>query len=109
MLLRPEKIGSVIAAFFDAELMPKAVGFQKFTLALTGVALARQGTALAERYADTLRMLGVSDANGNIDLDVARDLAVEAFEKVGKVQAFGFSFNASDVAIAYEVAKQFAE
>lgn len=108
MLLQPDKIGPAIAAFFDGEIMPKAVGIQKLTLALAGVGLARQGAILAKRYAEVLRMIGVADADGNIDIDVARDLAVEAFAKSGKVQAMGFSFGPDDVEIAYEIAKKFA-
>ena len=62
-----------------------------------------------ERHADSLRMIGIMDEDGAIDVDLARDLAVEAFEQTGKVSAFGFGFSAADVAIAYEIAKKFAQ
>ena len=109
MRMQPDRIGQAIAAYVDAELVSKAVGLQKLALAFAGAGLARQGAALAERYADSLRMIGVVDEDGAIDLDLARDLALEAFERAGRVQALGFGFSGADVAIAYEIAKKFAQ
>ena len=109
MRMQPDRIGQAIAAYVDAELVSKAVGLQKLALAFAGAGLARQGAALAERYADSLRMIGVMDEAGTIDIELARDLALEAFDKAGRVHVMGFGFNGADVAIAYEIAKKFSD
>lgn len=109
MRMQPDRIGQAIAAYVDAELVSKAVGIQKLALAFAGAGLARQGAALVERYADSLRMIGIVGEDGTIDVDLARDLALEAFEKAGRVHLAGFGFSGADVAIAYEIAKKFSE
>lgn len=69
-----EKIEKGVAAYLDSELMPKlpANGVQK-VLAGTAISLLikRSGT-IVESYKDNqvVQMLGIMDADGNVDVDV---------------------------------------
>lgn len=108
MTLPLNQVGAAIAAWIDAELAPKATGLQKLATVMAGLALAKRGEALMAQYAPTLDMLGITDSGGGIDLDAARNLAQEAFARVGNVTAFGVVFDAGDVETAYKIAQKFS-
>lgn len=108
MRLPIEKIGEVLAAWVDAELMPKASGLQKVGTVMASLALARRAPKIAESYAPALRMLGVLDEAGGIELDALRSLAAEAFAKTGKVTVAGVIIGQEDIQTIYETAVRFA-
>lgn len=67
------KIEQGVAAYIDSELMPKlpSTGLEK-VLAGTAIGLAiRRSGKIIESYKDnkTVQMLGIMDAEGNVDVD----------------------------------------
>lgn len=108
MRLPAASIGDVIIAYIDEELMPKATKAQKFTTTFMGVALAKQATSILDANIETCKFIGIVNDDG-IDIELVRDLALEAFEKAGKVEIFGVVFNKEDVPVLYDIAKRFAK
>jgi len=108
MRLPVDKVGEAIAAWIDAELVPKSSGLQKIATVMGALAIARRAPELAARYADTLRMLGLADEAGGIDIEAARDLAAEAMAKTGKITVAGVILGPDDVDTLYEAARKFA-
>ena len=110
MYLPPEMIAPVLGAWIEAHLLPQTKGAEKFAAALAAVALARRGEALAREYAQPLRLLGITDDSGRVDLDAAGTLAREALEKCGnEVRALGFVFGPDDVQSLAALAEKHAK
>lgn len=108
MRLSLSNISDVIAAYLDEELLPKATPIQKWTTTFVGVAIAKQAQSLVQSHANTLRTIGILDDEG-INIEEARDLALEAFAKSGPVEMSGVVFNKDDVPTIYNIAKKFSK
>lgn len=105
-----KQIEQGIAAYLDEELMPKlpTSGIEKV---ITGTALSlfirRSGTIL-EGYKNnkTIQMLGVMDADGNVDIDLLAEELKKNFPENGmKVDIpiiGGMTFHKEDVDKLYE-------
>ena len=109
MILPVDKAGEALAAWVDAELVTKASGLQKLATVMATIAIARRGEAIVAEYASILSMLGITDSTGGIDIDAARELAMQAFERTGKITAFGVILGPQDVESIYETAKKYAQ
>lgn len=82
-----DKIEQGIAAYLDGELMPQLPnsGFEK-VLAGTAISLfIRRSGKIIERYKDNkaVQMLGIMDADGNVDVDVLAEELKKNFPKDG--------------------------
>lgn len=109
MILPIDHAGEALAAWVDEELVVKASGLQKLATVMAALALAKRGEALMRQYAPVLSVLGIADKDtGGIDIDTARELALEAFDQTGKITAFGIILGPADVESMYEVAKKYA-
>ena len=108
MRLSLSSISDVIAHYLDEELLPKGTPIQKWMTTFMGVAVAKRAQTIVQNYADTLRMIGILDDEG-IDLEEARDLALEAFGKSGPVEVSGIVFSKDDVPTLYNIAKKFSK
>ena len=54
--------------------------------------------------------LGVVDAEGSIDLDTARNSAIEALGKAGgKVTMYGVTFDSTDIDALFEMARKYSD
>lgn len=69
-----QKIEQGIAAYLDSELMPHFTGggFEKVIAGTAMSLIVRRGGNILNHYKDnkTIRMLGLMDDNGNIDIDI---------------------------------------
>ena len=106
MYLPGEMIAPVLASWIEAELVPKTEGLEKLFTVMGALAVAKRGEALAERFAAPLRLLGITDDAGRIDIDAARALAREALAKTGRIHALGFVFGPDDVDSLAAIAEQ---
>ena len=108
MILPIDKIGEALAAWVDAELVPKASGLQKFATVMASLAIARRAPGIIAERIGELRALGLADEAGNILLEAMRDLAAEAMEKTGKITVAGIILGPEDIRSLYDAAAKFA-
>lgn len=106
-----DDVPAVIGAFVDEELAPQAHGLQKAMLYGGLFVVQRQaGNVLASPdVQNRLKMAGVMDEAGLIDIDYAYDMARFALEKTGKVTALGITFDARDAEKLYQLAGRVAK
>lgn len=105
MMLPIEKIGKVLAAFIDKQVLPNAEGpWQIASTVFVATALVRRGDNLPEPVRNTLAMLGVMK-DEKIDVEFTYELAKEALNRVGIVKIFGVEFDRDDLDALYNIAK----
>lgn len=97
MFLPKDRIASALAAWIEREMIPHTNGLEKLLAYAAAISLAKRGEHVVESMSPALNLLGLLDGDGRVDIDAARDLAREAFEKTGKIHALGFVFDAEDV------------
>lgn len=88
-----------VMSYYETEIAQKATGIGKFTayFAMPGIP-----KMVRERY-DRLRgspfMEGLVNSDGLIDIDAARDRAMQAMQHCGSIDVMGFRLNCEDVDI----------
>ena len=108
MRINHSDIPAIFAQYLDASIAPKASGWQKFgayAAAFVGQARLPQ---IMEQYGPVMKMAGVLDDQGMIDIDLALNLAAYAMEKSGKVNVAGYLVDSSDVEQIYQIARAYA-
>ena len=82
-----DKIKQGVAAYLDSELMPQlpANGVQKLIAGTAMSLLIERSGAIAESYKDNqlVKMLGIMDENGNVDVDVLAEELKKNMPKEG--------------------------
>jgi len=118
-LLPPAQVGAVLTAYAAKALAPQMQG-KGSTLAIAGmvarIALFQQSLpGVLSAQHDILHNAGLLDDAGRIDIDAARDFAVNTIEQTAKItgkdEIFygGFWFGRSDITQLHEIAQQFTE
>lgn len=106
MYLPQDHIAATLATWIERELIPQTTGFDKLLGYAAAIALAKRGEQLAAQFGPALKVLGLTDGEGRIDIEAARTLAQEAMAKSGKIHALGFVFGPDDVDSLAAVAEQ---
>ena len=107
--LDPNHVGTILAAYLDQEVIPKATGLQKVGAIMVGTIAAQKSGQMVKQYTPALKFADVMDEAGMIDLDKAYALAKDAFQKPGKVPVMGLLLDDGDVEIIHEIAKRYAQ
>lgn len=97
MYLPQDRIAPALAAWIEQELIPQTRGWERALGYMAAIAIAKRGEQLAAEFAPALKILGLTDGEGRVDIDAARALAQEALAKTGKIHALGFVFGPDDV------------
>lgn len=103
-----DDIGNVLSAYAEQNVLPKAIGIQRFITALAVTALADQSKVLSEAYKPMLEMLGVVQGN-SIDITKLGEYAHKAFSKTGKFQYMGIIFGPEDADAMLAIAERYAQ
>lgn len=71
-----------LCRYVDTELLPKMTGIKKIGLGAYMALAANNLTALAANYLEhpAIKILGLSDAQGNIDIDKAYNAVIPMFD-----------------------------
>lgn len=101
-------IPAIFAQFLDMTVAPKATGWQKFGAYAAAFVVQSRLPQIMEQYGPVMKMAGVLDEQGMIDLDLAHNLAAYAMDKSGKVDVAGYLADSSDVETLYQIAKSHA-
>ena len=104
------KIEQGVAAYLDSELMPKlpANGVQKVIVGTAMSLLIKRSGAILDSYKDNqlVKMLGIMDSEGNVDIDVLAEELKKNMPKDGlrvDVPIIGaLTFKENDVDKLYE-------
>ena len=105
-----EKIEQGVAAYLDGELMPKlpANGVQRVIVGTAMSLLIKRSGAILDSYKDNqlVKMLGIMDSEGNIDIDILAEELKKNMPKDGlrvDVPIIGaLTFKENDVDKLYE-------
>jgi Ca2+-binding EF-hand superfamily protein len=98
-----------IAAYLDREMMPKvdADGLQGFGVGIVTTLLIKRVGNVIDSYKDNkiAQALGVFDKNGNVDVDVLREVLKDNISDNGRKMTFpivgSFTFYRNDVDMLY--------
>jgi hypothetical protein len=108
MKMNHTDIPAVFAQFLDAAVIPKATGWQRFGAGAAAFVVQHRLPQIMEQYGPVMKMAGVLDEQGMIDIDLAHNLAAYAMEKSGKVNVAGYLVDSSDVEQIYQIARAYA-
>ena len=117
--LQPAQLGAVLTAYIAKALVPQIQG-KGAPLAVAGmvarIALFQQALpGILNAQGELLRGAGLLDDAGRIDIDAARDFAVNTVEQTAKITGkdeifySGFWFGRDDISQLHEIAQQFTE
>lgn len=108
MRINSTDIPAIFAQYLDASIAPKASGWQKFGAYAAAFVVQARLPQIIEQYGPVMKMAGVLDEQGMIDIDLAHNLAAYAMEKSGKVNVAGYLVDSSDVEQIYQIARAYA-
>jgi hypothetical protein len=108
MRINHSDIPAIFAQYLDASIAPKASGWQKFGAYAAAFVVQARLPQIMEQYGPVMKMAGVLDEQGMIDIDLAHNLAAYAMEKSGKVNVAGYLVDSSDVEQIYQIARAYA-
>lgn len=101
-------IPAIFASYLDVSIAPKATGWQKFGAYAAAFVVQARLPQIMEQYGAIMKMAGVLDDQGMIDIDLAHNLAAYAMERSGKVDVAGYLVDSSDIEQMYQIAKSYA-
>lgn len=109
MKLRTNKVPEIVSEFLLTRVVAKApTSAAQFGFGFLVPYVSRSAKSMAE--SPLLKSLGVVDAEGSIDLDTARNSAIEALEKAGgKVTMYGVTFDSTDIDALFEMARKYSD
>ncbi len=107
MKISAHDLPKVAGEYLDAHFAPKAGMNAKFIAygALFCVGLGMD--KIVQQYGPIMKMFSIMDEESMIDIEVAHNAAQAAIEKSGKVDAFGFLLDASDIESIYAIAQRY--
>lgn len=108
MRINQTDIPAIFAQYLDASIAPKASGWQKFGAYAAAFVVQARLSQIMEQYGPVMKMAGVLDEQGMVDIDLAHNLAAYAMEKSGKVNVAGYLVDSSDVEQIYQIARAYA-
>ena len=107
MKVSAHDLPKIAGEYLDAHFLPKA-GFNAAFVAYYALYCFGLGIDKAvQQYGPIMQMLSLMDDNSMIDIEVAHNAAQAAIEKSGKVDAFGFLLDASDIESIYAIAQRY--
>lgn len=99
----------IMGEYLDSAYAPKASFNQKaFAYGLQFIATYRLPYFM-ENYEPIMKMAGVLNEDGLIDIDLANNIAKYAIEKSGKVELWGYFMDSSDIELIYSIAKKYGK
>ena len=106
MKLDPQNIPLVMAEYVDAQVAPKANGVQKFGVYSMLYAVNNKMPEILQRYAPIMKMTGIMDDAGVIDVEYLHNMAADAMSHAGAVNLMGFVMDSTDVESLYAIAQR---
>ena len=110
MFLHKQELPAVVQEFVTSHIMPRApTALSKFGIGIITPYLANCFSNAVSNYEPILKTLGVLDDADRIDLDKAKEAAMNALTNAGgKVMVSGYSADADDLNVLLEIAQRHA-
>lgn len=106
MKITMQDIPAIMAEYVDAQVAPQASGMQKFGVYSLLFVVNNKMQEIAQRYTPVMRMTGIMDEAGTIDIEYLHNMASEAMNHAGTVNLLGYVMDASDVESLYAIAQR---
>ena len=106
MKMTTQEIPLVMAEYVDSQVAPKANGMQKFGTYAMLYVVNNKLPEIVTRYTPIMRMTGIMDDAGAIDLDYVHSMAADAMSHAGSVNVLGFNMDGTDVESLYAIAQR---
>lgn len=106
MKLDPQNIPLVMAEYVDSQVAPKANGMQRFGVYSMLYAVNTKMPEILQRYAPIMKMTGIMDDAGVIDVEYLHNMASDAMSHAGSVNLMGFVMDGTDVESLYAIAQR---
>lgn len=90
------KIQNVLPEFVDTRLMPSASSGMKWLLGGSTFLILRRADTIIAQYLPMMKNAGLVNEQNQLDIELAKGFINSAFDKSGKVSAFGFIFDKTD-------------
>lgn len=107
MKINHTDIPAIFSQFLDAAVAPQATGMQKFGAYAAAFIVQSRMPQIMAQYGLVMKMAGVLDDAGMIDIDLAHNMATFAMEKAGTVNIAGYLADSSDIEQIYNIAKSY--
>ena len=110
MFLHKQELPAVVQEFVTSHIMPRApTALSKFGIGFITPYLANGVSNAVSNYEPILKTFGVLDEADRIDLDKAKEAAMNALTNAGgKVMVSGYSADADDLNVLLEIAQRHA-
>lgn len=109
MKVSTQDIPAIMAQYIDSQVAPQANGVQKFGIYSLMYAVNNKMTDIVTRYSPIMKMVGIMDDSGVIDLEYTHGMAADAMSHAGKVNVLGFLMDSSDVEAIYNIAQRYGK
>ena len=106
MMISTSDIPAIVSQYIDSQVAPKASGMQKFGVYSILFVMNSKMPEIVARYTPVMRMAGIMDDNGMIDLDFTYNLTKDAMGHAEKVNLFGYVLDSTDVESLYAIAQR---
>lgn len=109
MLVSVNSISSIVKDFIQTAVIPKAPGpLMQFGLGFMTPYIPMTVDQQLTKYLPTLKMIGLVNENGHIDLEKAKMSAINALDQVsGKLNVFGYMIDRTDIESLYSIAQRY--
>ena len=100
-------IPAIMAQYIDSQVAPQATDLQKFVVYSMMYAVNNKINDIVKQYAPVMKMVGIMDDNGVIDLEYTHNMARDAMDHAGKLNVMGFVMDSSDIESLYNIAQRY--
>jgi hypothetical protein len=113
MKINEMKLYSAINEFIDREIMPLGANMdltKQFVFGLKIGVVKHKMQSVVKSYLnkDEIKMFGIVDENGNIDIEPIYQSAMDMMNKMQKLEIAGITFKESDLQNLYGIMQRYA-
>ena len=106
MKISTQDIPLIMTEYVDSQVAPKANGMQRFGVYSMLYAVNNKMPEILQRYAPIMKMTGIMDDAGVIDVEYLHNMAADAMSHAGNVNLLGFVMDGTDVESLYAIAQR---
>lgn len=106
-MLDTSNLSIIFAEYIDNVIAPQASTWQKLGAYFLSYTINNRMNVILENYSPIMKMAGIMNDNGEIDLNYTYDMMKDVSNKAGKVNILGYNMDSSDIEAIYRIAKRY--